>query len=320
MNRLIESVMQRATIILVFVLLILAWGTVSAVQMQRDYLPGINNTTLMVSLRASSLQADQIRRDITAPIEDAIRKTNGLTNLETTSYDGGLLMNLYYPMDYDMGKAESAVKQALNEAQLPDGINKPAVTRLTSSTFPILSYSLTASNKQIDDLTLQSTVQSDIVKQLKSVPGVSDIQTVGGANKGYVVALRMKDLVLNKLTLDDFNKSITADIPNLQGNMANVKASFPVRVEGWDLTEQELNNLIIKNKDGNSVPLSAVATVSQSLTDIKTVSRTDGKASVLLNVIKTPSATITDVAAHVKDRVAGNGCHQGWQCLHGAAC
>ena len=124
MNRLIESVMQRATIILVFVLLILAWGTVSAVQMQRDYLPGINNTTLMVSLRASSLQADQIRRDITAPLEDAIRKTNGLTNLETTSYDGGLLMNLYYPMDYDMGKAESAVKQALNEAQLPDGIKQ----------------------------------------------------------------------------------------------------------------------------------------------------------------------------------------------------
>jgi multidrug efflux pump subunit AcrB len=304
MNRLIESVMQRATIILVFVLLILAWGTVSVVQMQRDYLPGINNTTLMVSLRASSLQADQIRRDITAPLEDAIRKTNGLTNLETTSYDGGLLMNLYYPMDYDMGKAESAVKQALNDAQLPDGVNKPAVTRLTSSTFPILSYSLTASNKLIDDLTLQSTVQSDIVKQLKSVPGVSDIQTVGGANKGYVVALRMKDLVLNKLTIDDFNKSITADIPNLQGNMANVKASFPVRIEGWDLTEQELNNLIINNKDGNSVPLSAVASISQSLTDIKTVSRTDGKASVLLNVIKTPSATITDVAAHVKERVA----------------
>lgn len=305
MNKIIESDMQRATIILVFVILILAWGTVSAVQMQRDYLPGINNTTLMVSLRASSYQADQIRRDITTPLEDAIRKTDGLTNLETTSYDGGLLMNLYYPMDYDMGQAEGAVKQALNEAQLPDGVNKPAVTRLTSSTFPILSYSLTAKNKQIDDLTLQSTVQADIVKQLKSVPGVSDIQTVGGANKGYVVALRMKDLILKHLTLDDFNKSITADIPNLQGNMANVKAPFPVRVEGWDLTEQELNNLIIKNKDGYSVPLSAVATISQSLTDIKTVSRTDGKASVLLNVIKTPSATITDVAAHVKDRVAG---------------
>lgn len=58
-------------------------------------------------------------------------------------------MNLYYPMDYDMGQAESAVKQALDEAQLPEGVNKPAVTRLTSSTFPILSYSLTEKNMKI---------------------------------------------------------------------------------------------------------------------------------------------------------------------------
>ncbi|BBH20382.1 swarming motility protein SwrC [Paenibacillus baekrokdamisoli] len=305
MKRMIESVMQRATIILVCVVLILAWGAVSALQMQRDYLPGINNTTLMVSLRASSYQADQIKRDITTPLEDAIRKTNGITNLETTSYDGGVLMNLYYPMDYDMGIAENTIKQALNDAALPDGVNKPVVTRLTSSTFPILSYSLTTKSNQVDDLTLRSTLQTDIIKQLKSVPGVADVQTVGGANRGYVVALRMKDLVANSLTLDDFNKSITADVPSLQGNIANVKASFPIKVEGWDLTEQQLNNLIIKNKDGNSVPLSAVASVSQSLTDVKTVSRTNGKASVMINVIKTPTATITDVAKHVKERVSG---------------
>ncbi|WP_449603390.1 efflux RND transporter permease subunit [Paenibacillus sp. Marseille-Q9583] len=305
MKRLIESVMQRATIILVSVVLILAWGTVSAFQMQRDYLPGINNTTLMVSLRASSYQADQVRRDIATPIEEVIHKTDGLTNLETISYDGGLLMNLYYPMDYDMAKAENTLKQVLNDSALPDGINKPVVTRLTSSTFPILSYSLTANNNQVDDLTLQSSMQTDIVKEIKSVPGVADVQTVGGANKGYVVTLRMKDLVASGMSVDDFNKSIALDIPSMQGNIANVKASFPIRIEDWDLTEQQLNSLNIKNKDGDSVSLSDVASVSQSLTDVKTVSRTNGKESVLINVIKTPTATITDVAAHVKDRVSG---------------
>lgn len=305
MKRFIEAVMQRSTIILICVVLILAFGAVSAVQMQRDYLPGINNTTMMVSLRASAYQADQVKRDITAPLEDAIRKTNGIVNLETTSYDGGVLMNIAYPMDYDMNKAENDLKQALDDAALPDGVNKPAVTRLTSSTFPILSYSLSAGSSKIDDLTLQSTLQTDIVNQLKSVPGVSDVQTVGGAGRGYVVVLRMKDLVANNLTLDDFNKSITADIPSLAGNMANVKASFPIRVEGWELSEQELQKLVIKNKDGKSVALSDVASVYQSLTDVKTVSRANGKANVMINVIKTPTATITGVAKQVKERVAG---------------
>jgi multidrug efflux pump subunit AcrB len=304
MKKIVESSMQRATIIIVCMVLILAWGAVSALQMQRDYLPGINNTTLMVSLRASSLQADQIKRDITSPLEDVIRKTDGLTKIETTSYDGGLLMNLYYPMNYDMNQAENQIKQALNDAQLPDGVNPPAVTRLTNSTFPILSYSLTSKNQKVDDMTLQSTVQAEIVQQLKSVPGVSDVQNIGGAKSGYVVSLRAKDLAKNKMTVDDFNKSISADIPNLQGNIANVKASFPVRIEGWDLSEQQLNSLPIKNKDGDTVPLSTVANISKSLNDVGTVSRTDGRASVLVNVIKTPSANITTVAQNVKDRVS----------------
>jgi multidrug efflux pump subunit AcrB len=305
MKRIIESVMQRGVIILVCVALILGWGAMSALQMQRDYLPGINNTTLMISLRASSLQADQIKRDITTPLEDSIRRTDGLTNIETTSYDGGLLMNLYYPMSYDMKLAENQIRQALNNAELPDGINTPAVTRLTNSTFPILSYSLIANNKNIDELALQSTVQSDIVKQLKSVPGVSEVQTVGGAGSGYVVVIRTKDLVLNGMTMDDFNKSIALNLPNLQGNIANVKATFPIRIEGWDQSEQQLNNLIIKNKNGDTVPLSAVADISKSLTDVRTVSRTNGQASILINVIKTPSANITTVAENVKERVSG---------------
>ncbi|MBB6669310.1 efflux RND transporter permease subunit [Cohnella nanjingensis] len=304
MKRIIESVMQRAAILTIVVLLLLAWGAVAAFQMQRDYLPGINNTTLMVSLRASSYQADQVKRDITKPLEEVIRKTDGIVNLETTSYDGGLLMNLYYPMNYSMTMAERDIRVALNDAVLPDGVNQPAVTRLTTNSFPILSYSLTANSAKVDEFTLQSTIQTDIVNQLKSTPGVADVQTVGGANNGYVVLVRTKDLTAAGMTLDDFNKSIASQVPTLQGYMANVKSSFPVRVEGWDLTEQEMNTLTIKNKDGVSVPLSAVASVSRSLTDIKTVSRTDGRASVLVNVIKTPGANITDVAADVKARVA----------------
>lgn len=305
MNKLIQSVMQRSVIILIFVLLIIAWGGAAAFQMQRDYMPGINNTTLMVSLRASSYQANQIQSDITSKLDDALKNVDGLSNIETTSYDGGLLMNLYFPMDYNMNKAESATKQALAAATLPDGVNAPTVTRLTTSTFPILSYSLTAKSDKIDDAALRSSIQTDIVGQLKSVPGVAAVNTTGGANDGYVIYVRMKDLAKNGLTIDDFNNSVSAELPNWsQGNIANVRASIPVQINSWDLSDQEFEGLQIHNKNGVSVPLSAVADISHSLTDVKTVSRTNGQASVLIDVIKTPSANIIDVAKQVKDRVA----------------
>jgi Cation/multidrug efflux pump len=305
MNKFIPSVMQRSTIILIFVLLIMAWGGAAALQMQRDYMPGIANTTLMVSLRASAYQANQVQTDLTSKLDDALKSVDGLSNIETTSYDGGLMMNLYFPMNYDMKKAESETKQALAAASLPDGVNAPTVTRLTTSTFPILSYSLTANNGKIDETTLRSSVQAAIVKTLKSVPGVAAVNTIGGANNGYVVTLRMKDLEKSGMTLDDFNQSVSAALPNWsQGNIANVRASIPVQVQSWDASDQELGNLTIKNKQGDTVALSAVADISHSLTDVKTVSRTNGQASVLIDVIKTPSANIIDVAKQVKDRVA----------------
>ncbi|WP_247897539.1 hypothetical protein [Paenibacillus pabuli] len=80
--------------------------------------------------------------------------------METTSYDGGLLMNLYYPMNYNMDKAERDIRMALAEADLSTNVNAPAVTRITTSTFPVLSYSLTTNNEQVDDDTLRSTVQT----------------------------------------------------------------------------------------------------------------------------------------------------------------
>ncbi|MGO4496221.1 efflux RND transporter permease subunit [Paenibacillus sp. 2RAB27] len=305
MKRIIEGSMQRAILVVVSMLLILAWGGVSAFQMQRDYLPGINNTTLLVSVRASSYQADQVKLNVTPKLEDAIRSSDGLMDVETNSYDGGLLMNLYYPMDFDMKQAESDVKQAISSAVLPTDVGAPVITRVTTSTFPILSYSLTSNSTNIDETTLRSSVEADIAKQLKSVPGVADVRVTGAANNGYVLNVRMQDLTKSGLTMDDLNQSLAAALPNWStGKVSNNKDSFPLTVNGWNLTDQELSNIPIKNKQGTNVSLSSVADLSHSLTDIKTVSRTNGKASILLDVLKTPSSNITDVAKLVKERVA----------------
>jgi multidrug efflux pump subunit AcrB len=82
-------------------------------------------------------------------------------------------MSLYFPMNTDMKQAEDQVNKALANADLPPTITStPSVTRLTTSSFPILTYSLTSS--KLNEATLRSTATQEIVKQLKSVPGVAD--------------------------------------------------------------------------------------------------------------------------------------------------
>ncbi|MFD0048122.1 efflux RND transporter permease subunit [Actinomycetes bacterium NPDC127524] len=305
MKKIVEGTMQRAILMIVCVVIILAWGGISAYQMQRDYLPGINNTTLMVSMKLPMYQAEQVKQNITDNLVSSVRQTDGLQDIETSSYDGGVLMSLYFPMNADMKQAEVDVNKALSNADIPSTITQqPVVTRITTSSFPILTYNLTSD--KLDQNTLRSTVQQDIVKQLKTVPGVSDVTPFGGAKDGYVLTVRMKDLAKNKLTLDDINKAFIGAIPTLpKGNIMHNQLSIPVNFEGWKFNEQQVKDTKIKNPDGKAIPLLAVATISHSLNDVRTVARSDGKASVQLNVIKTPSANITDVAKSVKERVHG---------------
>ncbi|KQL41340.1 acriflavine resistance protein B [Bacillus sp. FJAT-25509] len=305
MKKVIEGTMQRAILMLVCVVMIVAWGAISAYQMQRDYLPGINNTTLTVSMRLPMYQADQVKQNITNSLESAVRTTEGLQDIETSSYDGGVFMSLYFPMNTDMKQAEVDVNRALENADIPPTItSKPLVTRLTTSSFPILTYSLTSD--KLDDNTLKSITQMDIVQHLKTVPGVSDVSVFGGAKDGYVLTVRTKDLAKNKLTLDDLNKALAVAIPAFpEGTILQNQLSIPVKFDGWNLNEKQLGDVKIKNSDGNQIPLSAFATVTHALNDVKTIARTDGKTSVQLNVIKTQSANITDVAKNVKERIKG---------------
>ncbi|MBP0726843.1 efflux RND transporter permease subunit [Bacillus sp. RG28] len=305
MKKLVEGTMQRAILMIVCVVIILAWGAMSAFQMQRDYLPGINNTTLTVSMRLPMYQANQVKQNITDSLVSAVRTTDGLQDIETSSYDGGVFMSLYFPMNTDMKQAEADVNKALDNADLPSTItSKPLVTRITTSSFPILTYTLTSD--KLDDNTLRSTAQQQIVKQLNSVPGVANVSVFGGAKDGYVLTVRMKDLVKNKLTLDDLNKALANSVPSLpEGNIQQGHLSIPVSFDGWTLTPQQMKDVKIKNADGNPVPLSAFASMTHALNDASTVSRTDGKTSIQLNIIKSPSANITDVAKNVKDRING---------------
>ncbi|TLS36448.1 efflux RND transporter permease subunit [Pseudalkalibacillus caeni] len=304
MRKIIESTMQRSTLIILTVLMISVWGIASAFQMQKDYLPSINNTTLMVTVRAPSYSAEQARQKIALPMEQTVRMADGLTHVETNSFDGGLTMSLYFPMDFDMKKAETEINRLLGNAALPNDIDGPLVSRMTTSSFPILTYSITSDSKEISDLDLQTTVQTEIAQQIQTIPGVKEVRTVGGGKKGYVLLIRTKDLAKYNLTLNDVYQSLGTNLPiSASGNVLVDTMAIPLNVTSWNPTKDDIQNTKITNRLGTEIPLSKIGELTPSVTDTGTVSRTNGKTSVVLNVLKTPSSNITTVSKAVNDKI-----------------
>ncbi|MEH7546858.1 efflux RND transporter permease subunit [Neobacillus vireti] len=301
MKRLINETMKRAILIVTLIGLILVWGVMSAWQIQRDYLPEINNSTLSVTVRADNYQAEQVKAQITGPIQQAVRVVEGLEDVETTSFNGGALISLNFPMSYDMEQAEEQVSQALDTIKLPAGTEKPLVTRLSTHSMPIIRMSLMGSSANITENTLRTAIQEDFVNRLKTVPGVKDVRVSGGGTAGYAVKLRLEDLKKAGLSVNDVKRSLAENYTTgIEGKVSNNQVSIPVQVTGWGFNQQDLMQLPIGNGEGKSVQLSNVADISNSIVNLETISRTDGKPSVLLDVLKTSSSNITDVSSRVK--------------------
>ncbi|MEH7505021.1 efflux RND transporter permease subunit [Neobacillus drentensis] len=304
MERLIEGVSKRSVLVLMMILLIMLWGGISAYQMQRDYMPAINNSTLMITVRAENFDANQVKSDIASIVEQAGRRIDGLQYLETNSYDGGLFASLYFPLNFDVQKAEQEIIQALNSYQFPAGVEKPVVTRVSTHSFPMMRIGLVSEGTTTDEKQLRTEIQTKVAKELEYVSGVKEVRLTGTGKNGYVVTVHMNELKKNGLTLKDVEKALSsANTVWPKGKIQSQQALIPIQVTGETIKPKLLKQIKISNAEGKSVDLSSVADVSEGMVDLKTISRTDGKPSVLIDVMKTPSSNVTDVSDRIKQRV-----------------
>ncbi|CAH2716586.1 Swarming motility protein SwrC [Neobacillus rhizosphaerae] len=307
MIRFIEATMKRSVLILTCVALIITWGAMSAFQMQRDYLPPINNTALMITIQADQYQADQVKQTIATKVEEAVHSVDKLSYIETNSFDGGFMASLYFPAHTNMEKAEKEVQAAVEKIKLPDLVNTPLISRVSTNSFPVLRLSLTS--EKMDENQLRTTIQEKVASEIKQVPGVMDVRVTGAGKAGYLVTLKADAVKKYRLTVEDIQNALSSIHPIWPQGTIKEKGgpegqiSMPIRVTGWDINSTDLKNIKIPTPDGKTVVLQDIATINSSVVDLHTISRTSGKPSVLLDVLKTPSANITDVTERINERI-----------------
>ncbi|GHI00618.1 efflux RND transporter permease subunit [Neobacillus kokaensis] len=309
MIRFIEGTMKRSVLILTCVVLILAWGAMSAFQMQRDYLPPINNTALMVTIQADSYEAEQVQQSITAKVEEAVRSVDKLDYIESNSFDGGLMASLFFPSQTDMEKAEADVRAAVGKVDFHEEVKPPAITRLSTNSFPIMRLSLTAGSETINENELRTSIQEKVANEIQRVPGVREVRVTGAGTDGYVVTLKADALKTYGITIKDVQKELASMHPiwpqgtiKEQGGPTG-QITMPIRVTGWNINSDDLNQVTIPIQDGEPIRLPEIASIESSIVDLQTISRTGGQASVLLDVLKTPSSNVTDVTERINERI-----------------
>ncbi|MGE8203199.1 efflux RND transporter permease subunit [Heyndrickxia sp. NPDC080065] len=297
MKKLISSLKQRLILLSVIILLIFVWGLYSASQLKKEYLPQINNSTLMITLKTPTSLIDETQKEqLMKEMVKNLKEVEGLQSVESTIYPQGLFLSLSFPQNTQMEEAEKNVKSSLQMVDLPLDASKLEISRIDSNAFPFIQISLTS--KTGEDV--QAMNADKIQQQLEQIPGIKKIESRGDGKSGYVITLNNKKLLSYGLTFEDVNTALkNTSAKWTYGKIQTKNLQLFLNVEGSPQEQTQLENIVLKNENGKTLLLKDIATIQNSFIQVETITRTNAQPSVLLSLYKTSSSDITKMSEKV---------------------
>ncbi|MHC3822070.1 CusA/CzcA family heavy metal efflux RND transporter [Pseudomonas sp. G3-19] len=269
-ERLIQFAIEQRIIVLLAVLLMAGLGIASYQKLPIDAVPDITNVQVQINTGAAGFSPLETEQRITFPIETAMAGLPALEQTRSLSRSGLSQVTVIFKDGTDLFFARQLVNERLQIAkeQLPEGA-EALMGPISTGLGEIFLWTVEAQEGALkDDGTTYTptdlrVIQDWIIKpQLRNVPGVAEINTIGGFAKEYQIAPDPKRLAAYKLTLTDL---ITA----LERNNANVGAGYIersgeqllIRAPGQVASTEDIANIVMANVDGTPIRVKNVATV-----------------------------------------------------------
>ncbi|MGG4126772.1 efflux RND transporter permease subunit [Paenibacillus illinoisensis] len=220
-------------------------GLYSGLTMKQETIPNINVPFLSVTAIDPGAAPEGIVEDVTKPLEQTLRNVEGIKTLTSTSMENAASITLEFDYGTDLTNATAAVREALNEVQLPDGVQKPTISKFSINSFPVVSLSL--SDKDGGDLEqLTRLVESDIQPALEDIDGVAQVQVSGQYVKEVQLKFnqdKMNELGLTEDTVNGIVQGSSVRVP--LGLFELDEAQKAVVVDGNIIDLDDLKNLAI---------------------------------------------------------------------------
>ncbi|WP_338724469.1 CusA/CzcA family heavy metal efflux RND transporter [Pseudomonas tolaasii] len=292
-ERLIQFAIEQRIIVLLAVLLMAGVGIASYQKLPIDAVPDITNVQVQVNSAAAGFSPLETEQRITFPIETAMAGLPGLQQTRSLSRSGLSQVTVIFKDGTDLFFARQLVNERLQTAreQLPVGI-ETAMGPISTGLGEIFLWTVEAEDGALKDDGTPYTptdlrvIQDWIIKpQLRNVPGVAEINTIGGFAKEYQIAPDPKRLAAYNLTLGDL---VTA----LERNNANVGAGYIersgeqllIRAPGQVASIDDIANIVITTSDGTPIRVRNVAQVEIGR-ELRTGAATENGREVVLGTV-----------------------------------
>ena len=270
----------------------------------RDY-PALDPPNISVRTSYPGANAEIIETQITEPLEKAVNGIAGIKNITSQSSQGSSNISVEFNLGINLEEAANDVRDKVSQAQrsLPTDLDAPpVVSKADASNDPVITMLLQSDIRNALEIT--EFANNNLVEKIQTVPGVSGVTIWGEKRYAMRIWFDPSRMSAYALTPQDVQAALLRENVELpSGKVAGNATELGIRTFGKLNTEEEFNNLIIKNVNGADIRLKDIGEAVLGPENEESVLKESGVPMIAIAVIPQPGTNYIAISDDVQKRL-----------------
>lgn len=255
----IDFCLRNKLLVIFGAILLAGWGISSFMKIPIEAFPDVTDTNVQIITKYPGKASEEVEKQITLPIEIELNGIPHATQIRSQSLAGLSVINVIFDDEINIYLARQLVLERLSGVNFPQG----ADANLGPVSTPIGEiYRYTVESDTYSPMELRTIQDWYIRRELKRIPGVAEVTTLGGLVKQYQVLVDPLKLKSFGLTLENIFDAISTSNKNTGGGYLQVNnEQFSVRGIGLFSSVDDIEGVVIKAVNGVPVKIENIGTV-----------------------------------------------------------
>ena len=287
LDKIIQFSIKNKFIILLFTLVLIAWGSYSLKNLPLDALPDVTNNQVQIITNAPTLASQEIEQLITYPLEQSLKTIPKVIELRSISRFGLSVVTVVFKDDVDIYWARNQIFQRISQAKenIPAYAGSPEMAPISTGLGEIYQYDVYAKKgyeDKYDAVKLRTIQDWIIIPQLQGIEGVAEVATWGGKLKQFEIAVKPNTLKSLDVTITEIFEALEKNNQNTGGAyIEKDQMTYFIRGVGMATGSKDLENVVVKNRNGAPVLIRDVASVNEGYAMRYGAATKDGKGEIV---------------------------------------
>lgn len=291
---------RRPVLAVVINAMIVVAGLAALLGAEVRELPSVEQPVLTISTSFTGAAAETMDREITAVVEGAVARVQGVTGISSSSSTGQSRVTLEFSDSTNLDVATSDVRDALSRIgrSLPDNVDDPVIFKADSDAQPVMQLAVTSDTMSMGEL---STLVEDVISErLGAVAGVAEVQVYGTRETAFDVDVDPVKLASHGLTVADVRNALaTIAFDTPAGSINGPNQNITVRAISEVTTPQDFEDIIINGRTLLGDVASVVFDASASTSSL----RSNGKPGIGLGIIRQAQSNTIEISQGIHNAV-----------------